>query len=417
MGSLIQIQSSLRSRQDPSKFCSYNVEVIDKPTTPLIHQSARLWLIEKGVGKVKIQEREYELTAGMLVSILPWQITEITEVTETLTCHFVIYNFEIVNDVIKNYYNIQNEVLCLIAKLENTPVLLCDDEAYRTFENYFFRIRRENGVEPFGEESQNENGPYLLNQVVSVILEMLHTCDAQSEGERRRGKDVTKSELLLYIYSHLNEKLTLKQLSQLFHMSENSISSYITKTTGFSFFDLLNEMRVGRTIDFLLYTDLTLEELAEILGFVDSAHISKIFAARIGMKVNDYRRIYQNINHICKVKVNKNSYQVVSYIYRNFAEKLTIQSVADRFMMTTKELNRILLLQVEKNFTEFLNYIRVNRASELLCNTDSSVLEIAIEVGYSNEKALARNFLRYRLMTPGQFRNRVTVEEERIVRV
>ena len=36
MGSLIQIQSSLRSRQDPSKFCSYNVEVIDKPTTPLI---------------------------------------------------------------------------------------------------------------------------------------------------------------------------------------------------------------------------------------------------------------------------------------------------------------------------------------------------------------------------------------------
>ena len=414
MGSLIQIQSSLRSRQDPSKFCSYNVEVIDKPTTPLIHQSARLWLIEKGVGKVKIQEREYELTAGMLVSILPWQITE---VTETLTCHFVIYNFEIVNDVIKNYYNIQNEVLCLIAKLENTPVLLCDDEAYRTFENYFFRIRRENGVEPFGEESQNENGPYLLNQVVSVILEMLHTCDAQSEGERRRGKDVTKSELLLYIYSHLNEKLTLKQLSQLFHMSENSISSYITKTTGFSFFDLLNEMRVGRTIDFLLYTDLTLEELAEILGFVDSAHISKIFAARIGMKVNDYRRIYQNINHICKVKVNKNSYQVVSYIYRNFAEKLTIQSVADRFMMTTKELNRILLLQVEKNFTEFLNFIRVNRASELLCNTDSSVLEIAIEVGYSNEKALARNFLRYRLMTPGQFRNRVTVEDERIVRV
>ena len=197
-------------------------------------------------------------------------------------------------------------------------------------------------MEPFGEESQNENGPYLLNQVVSVILEMLHTCDAQSEGERRRGKDVTKSELLLYIYSHLNEKLTLKQLSQLFHMSENSISSYITKTTGFSFFDLLNEMRVGRTIDFLLYTDLTLEELAEILGFVDSAHISKIFAARIGMKVNDYRRIYQNINHICKVKVNKNSYQVVSYIYRNFAEKLTIQSVADRFMMTTKELNRIL---------------------------------------------------------------------------
>ena len=34
MGSLIQIQSSIRSRQDPGKFCSYNVEVIDKPDHP-----------------------------------------------------------------------------------------------------------------------------------------------------------------------------------------------------------------------------------------------------------------------------------------------------------------------------------------------------------------------------------------------
>ena len=54
-------------------------------------------------------------------------------------------------------------------------------------------------------------------------------------------------------------------------MSESSISNYITLTTGLSFFDLLNEMRVGKTINFLLYTNLTMEELAEILGFVDSS--------------------------------------------------------------------------------------------------------------------------------------------------
>ena len=35
-------------------------------------------------------------------------------------------------------------------------------------------------------------------------------------------------------------------------------------------------------MNYLLYTDLTLEELAEILGFVDGAHISKVFKARTG---------------------------------------------------------------------------------------------------------------------------------------
>ena len=45
---------------------------------------------------------------------------------------------------------------------------------------------------------------------------------------------------------------------------------------------LLYTSRVVRTLDFLAYTDLNLEELAEILGFVDSAHISRVFMARTG---------------------------------------------------------------------------------------------------------------------------------------
>ena len=59
------------------------------------------------------------------------------------------------------------------------------------------------------------------------------------------------------------------------------IDIMLDKNSGF---DLLNEMRVVRTLDFLAYTDLNLEELAEILGFVDSAHISRVFMARTGFK-------------------------------------------------------------------------------------------------------------------------------------
>ena len=36
--------------------------------------------------------------------------------------------------------------------------------------------------------------------------------------------------------------------------------------TGLSLFDLLNEMRIGKTANYLLYTDLTLEEIAAALG-------------------------------------------------------------------------------------------------------------------------------------------------------
>lgn len=193
-------------------------------------------------------------------------------------------------------------------------------------------------------------------------------------------------------------------LSQRFYMSESAISSYISKTTGLSFFDLLNEMRVGKAINYLLYTDLTLDELAEILGFVDSAHISKVFLARIGMKANDFRKTYQAIGDKCRIKDRQIFYHIVSYIYRNYAEDLQAGNVSRHFCISPRELNRILLFQVEMNFNDYLNYIRVNRASELLLKTNKTILEIALEVGYNTEKTLSRNFIRFRSMTPGNFR-------------
>ena len=150
---------------------------------------------------------------------------------------------------------------------------------------------------------------------------------------------------------------------------------------------------------------MNLEELAEILGFVDSAHISRVFMARTGLKVSEYRKIYGIVNELSRIKISEENYQIVSCIYRNYEKPLTAKIIADQFHISVKEVNRILLYFVEMNFTEFLNDIRVNRARQLLIKTQRSILEIALEVGYLNEKTLTRNFLKKFAMTPGQFRN------------
>ena len=101
----------------------------------------------------------------------------------------------------------------------------------------------------------------------------------------------------------------------------------------------------------------------------------------------------------------------MSYIYRHYSEPLNPRMVGDLFRLSPKELNRILLYQVEMNFSDYLNFIRVNRASELLLLTARSILEIALETGYHNEKTLTRNFLKFRSMPPGKFRQSVGLQE------
>ena len=414
MNKLIPIQSIYCSEEDETKLCSFDTEVLSSPTTPLIHPMSRLWLVNEGEGTLLLNNKKYPLKKGSLVSVLPWQITDIIEVDSPLQFFVMAYYFDNINEIIKTFYNPDSIHLSVMQSMAKTPVIRFDGDELLQVRHMFLQIKEElrvqSGMDSFGPETFSEahglSNLYITNKLIEILVCFLrkrHTVPVQESA-------VDASEIFQFLYSHLNEKITLSMLSQKFYMSESAISSYITKTTGLSFFDLLNEMRIGKTMNYLLYTDLTLEELAEILGFVDSAHISKVFLARLGMKANDFRKTYQSIGDKCRIKDRQIFYEIVSYIYRNYADDLQPKEVSGHFRISPKELNRILLFQVEMNFGDYLNYIRVNRASELLLKTDKSILTIALEVGYHTEKTLSRNFIRFRSMTPGNFRKSIELQ-------
>ena len=410
---VVGIQSQYRSNYDHSSICSFDVEVIEAPTKPLIHKMSRFLFVTEGLGKMRLQGQDYELKPGTVVSILPWQTTDVFEVEEPLQYFLVKYYFDSVNNIIKSFYNTSNDDITIIEHFSETPIIQCNTEQELEMHQLFKQIHKEIGLE-IGEFDYREldvSNIYLTNKLVEIVLQFYRFGDLAKKGSTSRPRTINNTEIIQYIYNHLSEKLTLKMLSGKFFISESSISHYLHETTGLSFFDLINEMRIGKTINFLLYTDLTMEELAEILGFVDGAHISKVFMSKMGVKANDYRKTYQKVNDICKVKETKTSFEIVDYIYRNYMESLTPKGVADTFHLSTKQLTKILLYQVERNYEDFLNFVRVNRASELLLSTQWSVTEVAVAVGYNTAKTLTRNFLKLRLMPPGVFRQTVELQE------
>lgn len=415
MSKLVPIQSIYCSKEDETCLCSFDVEVLSVPTTPLIHPMSRLWLINEGAGILELNGKKYPLKKGALVSVLPWQITDITEVTAPLQFFVMAYYFDNINEIIKTFYNPDNVQLSIMQSVSKMPVIDFEPSAYEQMRQLFLQVKAELRIQLNIDNSDSSaalishglSNLYITNKLIEILVSYIRISLTGQIPET----PADNSEIFQFLYTHLNEKITLSDLSQKFYMSASAISSYIKKTTGLSFFDLLNEMRVGKTINYLLYTDLTLEELAEILGFVDSAHISKVFLSRIGMKANDFRKTYQSIGDKCHIKDRKIFYSIVSYIYRNYMEDLQPKSVSEYFHISPKELNRILLFQVEMNFNDYLNFIRINRASELLLETDKSILTIALEVGYNTEKTLSRNFIRFRSMTPGSFRRSIAMQK------
>ena len=54
---------------------------------------------------------------------------------------------------------------------------------------------------------------------------------------------------------------------------------------------------------------------------------------------------------------------------------------------------------------DYINYSRIERAKKILENEDLNILEVSVEVGFSNYNGFIRNFKKFTGMTPGQYRD------------
>ena len=406
----ITVQSSICSDYDVTSICSCDREVVSQPTSTLLHQQSRFFLIKEGKGKIKIQGSLYELQKGSLVSILPYQYSEITEVTEPLVLELIVYNFYLFNETVKVHLNFFNEDISLIELIKTRNVVSCDEKSFLSVDEIFLKLKDELGAESL--KMENKKTSFSGIYVSSLVLELITIFERQTKAEAKSVDAYYDNHDLIiqYIYLHLGSKMTLNDLSHIFFMSESAISSYIYKRTGLYFTDLLYQMKMARMKNFLLYTGITLDEMAEVLGFTDSAHISKVFLEENTENISHYRKTYNKINKICKSRESKISYEIVDYIYQNYAEDLNAAVVADKFRITVSDLNYHLKYLVEKNFDCFLNYVRINKSVKLLLDTKKSIPAIAEAVGYRSLRSYDRNFKRFYNTNPVKFRQNVKIE-------
>ena len=412
----IEIQNKANSYINEESMYSIDREIITSPTKGLFHQSARFLLIKKGAAKMRIQNNIYEIKDKTLICILPWEYTEVIEVSKTIQYFILKYNFDSANKIIKSFYNIDAENLSLINSFYDNPVIQCTDEQFKYFSNVFDMLRDE-----LGEDStlynKNENpisSAYVLNKIIDLIITYRRMQECSLEKAKKANEKFDKINIFRYIHAHLSEKLTISSISKLFFMSESTINRYVKETTGISFNTLINEMRVGKTMDMLLYTDLDIEEIAEITGFSDRSHLSKVFTARTGQNPNKYRQTFHKVSQICQIENIRKFYRILNYVVKNSSDDIEIESICKNFSISITELNRLFIYYVEKNFKNFLNFVRINKSTKLLLKTDMQITDIAFEVGYNTVKTFNRNFLKYQKMLPTEFRKNLKLQDREI---
>lgn len=96
---------------------------------------------------------------------------------------------------------------------------------------------------------------------------------------------------------------------------------------------------------------------------------------------------------------------ILSYIHENYAQNLVQYEVAKRFYFSREYFSKFFKKYTGLNFKEYLTRYRLMRAEKQILETDITILEIAMQHGFSDERQMINSFKKYYGITPKQFRN------------
>ncbi len=120
--------------------------------------------------------------------------------------------------------------------------------------------------------------------------------------------------------------------------------------------------------------------------------------------VNDFKVDKESIMDVKTQKYGERYKQILEYIKKNYTEELTLKDTAEYFGLSQEHFSRSFKNYVGQTFTGYVKNLRVDKARELLVQTDLNIIDIAANVGEPDAKAFIRDFKRAYSVTPHQYR-------------
>ncbi|WP_261841171.1 helix-turn-helix domain-containing protein [Aliamphritea ceti] len=138
----------------------------------------------------------------------------------------------------------------------------------------------------------------------------------------------------------------------------------------------------------------------DLSPFLQTTHVSAIAARKhyqkSGLSEQELRSYQQQLNQLMQHQ----------QLYLN--NNLTLAELADELNLSSNHLSQVINSQFGFSYYELLNHYRIEKAKQLLQETDpqTSTLDIAFNSGFGSVSAFYRAFQQHVKMTPVQYRKR-----------
>lgn len=132
-----------------------------------------------------------------------------------------------------------------------------------------------------------QNIVFLLLNIIARLIQENIAGDLKSE----RGKNIIH-DITTYIQQHIYQKelLKIESLAKHFHKTPDHLNRYFKKQTQLTLKTYITKYKLNLVETRLRYSDLTISEIADEMGFTDESHLNKVFKHAFSQTAKAYRK-------------------------------------------------------------------------------------------------------------------------------
>jgi len=128
---------------------------------------------------------------------------------------------------------------------------------------------------------------HFYKDVKMTIEELMRRLDAHFSKFR---KNSLIKIVLLYLKYHYCENITLEELASLLGVSRGYLSRYFNSSTGVTLKHYINHLRIIKSKEYLLHSNLNISEICYELGYLNVEHFSRVFKKITGVSPSLYKK-------------------------------------------------------------------------------------------------------------------------------
>lgn len=121
----------------------------------------------------------------------------------------------------------------------------------------------------------------ILSGMMITLLSMI--CMERHSVERRDSSEQVAQRLFEYIHANYNKKISIDDIADKLNYHKSYLNRCVKKQTGQSLYKCLVEYRLEQAMQFLMYTDISVAEVAEKVGFSGPKGFSTAFKNQFGI--------------------------------------------------------------------------------------------------------------------------------------